>query len=383
MISLAEFTVAIALIAISVVLLRFRSDYKHRHLHDQITNEMPSGVITVNRQGRIIGHNRASERIFEGNLSSNVLSQMVLESERLQNLLDRCINSGDVFTRVELHVLTAPKQEKRIGVNLSPMTDEKGNIQGAICLLSDLTEIVDLQNQVKLKENFAALGEMSAGIAHEFKNSIATVMGYAQLSAGETSVEVLHNYAKEIEKESQSMSTIVADFLNFARPVSPQIVNVDIDALLEDVIDDVRSSRPGEYELIRTARTSAIVGCDTTLVRQMFQNLLLNAVEAIVGTSALKGRITVGMELVRERDAQVVRIVIEDNGPGIPAGDLMKIFYPFFTTKPQGTGLGLSLVQKIVMAHNGRIEAQNAEPHGARFLVMFPLSPSAHAAPRY
>jgi signal transduction histidine kinase len=370
--ALAEFSVAIALIAISIVLLRFRSDYKHRRLNDQITNEMPSGVITVNRQGLIIGHNRASERIFEGRLSSTVLRDMVSESERLQSLLDRCINAGDVFTRVEFHVLIAPQHEKRIGINLSPITNEKGEVEGAICLLSDLTEIVDLQNQIKLKENFAALGEMSAGIAHEFKNSIATVLGYAQLSSGETSVEVLHTYAKEIEKESQSMSTIVTDFLNFARPVNPSILDVDLDALLESVIVDVGNSRPGDYELIRTSRVRAIVGCDATLVRQVFLNLLLNAIEAATETPGVKGRITVAMEKNAERDSHGVRIVIEDNGPGIPVRELAKIFYPFFTTKSRGTGLGLSLVQKIVMAHNGRIEAQNVEPHGARFLVTLP-----------
>jgi PAS domain S-box-containing protein len=370
--ALAEFSVAIALIAISIVLLRFRSDYKHRRLNDQITNEMPSGVVTVNRQGRIIGHNRASERIFEGRLTSTVLRELVSESERLQNLLDRCINAGEVFTRVEFHVEIAPHHEKRIGINLSPITNEKGGVEGAICLLSDLTEIVDLQNQIKLKENFAALGEMSAGIAHEFKNSIATVLGYAQLSNRESSVEVLHNYAKEIEKESQSMSTIVTDFLNFARPVNPSILEVDLDALLQSVIGDVRNSRPGNYELIRTSQVRAIAGCDATLVRQMFLNLLLNAIEAATETREAKGRITVAMEKISERDSQSVRIVIEDNGPGIPVHDLTKIFYPFFTTKPRGTGLGLSLVQKIVMAHNGRIEAQNAEPHGARFLVTLP-----------
>jgi len=370
--ALAEFSVAIALIAISIVLLRFRSDYKHRRLHDQITNEMPSGVVTVNRHGLIIGHNRASERIFEGRLTNAVLRELVSESERLQNLLDRCINAGEVFTRVEFHVPIAPQHQKRIGINLSPVTNEKGGVEGAICLLSDLTEIVDLQNQIKLKENFAALGEMSAGIAHEFKNSIATVLGYAQLSSGETNVEVLHNYAKEIEKESQSMSTIVTDFLNFARPVNPSILEVDLDALLESVIGDVRHSRPGNYELIQTSRIPARAGCDATLVRQLFLNLLLNAIEAATDTPEAKGRVTVAMENISERDSRSVRIVIEDNGPGIPVHDLTKIFYPFFTTKPRGTGLGLSLVQKIVMAHNGRIEAQNAEPHGARFLVTLP-----------
>jgi Type II secretory pathway, prepilin signal peptidase PulO and related peptidases len=110
--ALAEFSVAIALIAISIVLLRFRSDYKHRRLHDQITNEMPSGVVTVNRHGLIIGHNRASERIFEGMLTNAVLRELVSESERLQNLLDRCINAGEVFTRVEFHVPLAPNTRK-------------------------------------------------------------------------------------------------------------------------------------------------------------------------------------------------------------------------------------------------------------------------------
>src|SRR5262249_35847297 len=138
------------------------------------------------------------------------------------------------------------------------------------------------------------------------------------------------------------------------------------------VIGDVRSSRQGNYELLRTSRVPAMVGCDATLVRQLFLNLMLNAIEAAAETPEVPGRITVAMEGVSERDSQSVRVVIEDNGPGIPVHDLTKIFYPFFTTKPRGTGLGLSLVQKIVMAHNGRIEAQNAEPHGARFLVTLP-----------
>ena len=168
------------------------------------------------------------------------------------------------------------------------------------------------------------------------------------------------------------MSTIVTDFLNFARPVNPSIFEVDLDALLESVIGDVRNSRPGNYEIIRTSRIRAIAGCDATLVRQLVLNLMLNAIEAAAETPEVKGHVTVAMESISERESRSVRIVIEDNGPGIPVHDLTKIFYPFFTTKPRGTGLGLSLAQKIVMAHNGRIEAQNADPHGARFLVTIP-----------
>jgi len=368
------FTAAIALISITIVFLRSRSSRKQGRLNQQITNEMPSGVVTVNRKGEIIGHNRASERIFEGKLANPMLRDLVSESDKLKNLLDRCINTGEVFTRVEFNVPIAPHHDKRIGVNLSPITNGQGGIEGAICLLSDLTEIVDLQNQVKLKDNFAALGEMSAGIAHEFKNSIATILGYAQLSEGEASVEVLQGYAREIQKESRSMSTMVTDFLSFARPVNPSIQDTDVNEMLETVIADVRNSRPGAYEIIKKSQTRAIVPCDATLMRQMLQNLLLNAVEATAEIPGGPGQVSVSIERIRERDSGSVRIIVEDNGPGIPAHELAKIFYPFFTTKSHGTGLGLSLVQKVVIAHNGRIEAQNVSPHGARFLVTLPLS---------
>src|SRR5207237_6519134 len=145
---------------------------------------------------------------------------LVRESEAFQVLLDRCLNSGEVFTRVEFNTQIRPDVDKRIGINRSPITDSAGAVEGAICLLSDLTEIVELHNRIKLRENFAALGEMSAGIAHEFKNSIATIVGYAQMSTSETDTGTLQSYAREIHKESQALSNMVTEFLNFARPVA-------------------------------------------------------------------------------------------------------------------------------------------------------------------
>ena len=150
------------------------------------TSKMPSGLITVDRAGRITAHNPACDRIFAGTLVTGFpLQNLVRESTLLDGLLGQCVTTGEVCTRVEFNV-PMPAGDKRIGINLSPITDAGGEIEGAICLLSDLTEIVELQDRVKLKENFAALGEMSAGIAHEFKNSIATIVGYAQMSTSET-----------------------------------------------------------------------------------------------------------------------------------------------------------------------------------------------------
>src|SRR5438105_2236805 len=238
-------------------------------LSKHITGKMPSGLIMVDREGKIVGHNPASERIFEGTLAqSSRLRDLVRESQTLQELLDRCLNSGEVFTRVEFNAPIRPDVDKRIGINLSPITDSAGAVEGAICLLSDLTEIVELHNRIKLKENFAALGEMSAGIAHEFKNSIATIVGYAQMSGSETDIATLQSYAREIHKESQALSNMVTEFLNFARPVAASIVDVDLAELLENTIADLKNLRPGNYDVHFRVSGNAVIPCDATLMRQ-------------------------------------------------------------------------------------------------------------------
>ena len=332
-----------------------------------VADKMPSGLMILNREGRIIGHNPASDRIFEGtDITSRLLQELVRESQTLEELLDRCLNAGEVFSRIEFNVPMRSGFDKHIGINLSPILSPGGQIEGAISLLSDLTEIVELQNQIKLKENFSALGEMSAGIAHEFKNSIATILGYAQMSKVETDVDTLQSYAKEIHKESQALSNMITDFLNFARPVMASIYEVDLVELLKTVIGDVKNLRPGDYDVQFAASGDALVPCDATLIRQSFLNLLINATEALDG----KGTVSVLVDAPQDRDH--IRVIVEDNGRGIPSHLISKIFFPFFTTKTQGTGLGLALVQKILVAHNGRIEVQSTEGKGTRFTVTLP-----------
>ena len=336
-------------------------------LGEHITDKMPSGLIIADREGKIVGHNPASERIFEGRLArSSRLRDLVRESQKLQELLDRCLNSGEVFTRVEFDAPIRPDVDKRIGINLSPITNSSGVIEGAVCLLSDLTEIVELQHRMKLKENFAALGEMSAGIAHEFKNSIATILGYAQMSSTENDIAALRNYATEIHKESQALSNMVTEFLNFARPLMTSMYEVDLSRLLANAIADLKNLRPGNYDVRLTSSEKARISGDAALMRQAFLNLLINAVESMDG----KGMVNVSVDTWPLR--KQVRVMIEDDGPGIPGHIIPKIFIPFFTTKEHGTGLGLSLVQKIVLAHNGRVDVQCTEGKGTRFTAIFP-----------
>jgi signal transduction histidine kinase len=186
------------------------------------------------------------------------------------------------------------------------------------------------------------------------------------MSISETDLATLRNYAREIHKESRALSNMVTEFLNFARPVKTSMAESDLAELLEQTVADLKNLRPGNYEVRFTSPGAAVVACDSTLLRQSFLNLLINAVEALEE----KGTIRVNVSAPKDRN--YVRVIIEDDGHGIPAHIVPKIFIPFFTTKTHGTGLGLSLVQKIVLAHNGRIEAQNAEAKGARFVVTLP-----------
>ena len=346
-------------------------------LSDNITRKMPSGLLTVDRRAIITGFNPACERIFGGTLQLNMpLPELVRESEALRALLEKCLTTGEIFTRVEFNAPVTPETDKRIGINLSPFSDTHDRIEGAICLLSDLTEIVDLQNQIKLKENFAALGEMSAGIAHEFKNALATILGYAQMSMFETDIDIVHGFAREIHKESQGLAVMVTDFLNFARPLKATIQEVDLDDLLSTAITDLKNLRPGQYDVLYKGIPDAVVTCDATLIRQTFLNLLINAVESLPDA---KGKLTV---LIEDAHRGHVRVSVEDTGRGIANHQLPKIFLPFFTTKTHGTGLGLALVQKIVLAHNGRIEVQSNEGKGTRFAITLPRIPGVQALER-
>ena len=187
------------------------------------------------------------------------------------------------------------------------------------------------------------------------------------MSTTEGDVTTLQNYAREIHKESQALANMVTDFLNFARPVNASLQDVDLAELLDNVLGDVQSRRPGNYEVRFVASGTPVVVCDPTLMRQSLFNLIINAVEAL----GANGIITVSVDAVNERGN--VQVLIEDNGRGIPGDAIPKIFLPFFTTKTHGTGLGLSLVQKIVLAHNGRVEVQSQEGKGTTFTIRLPL----------
>jgi two-component system sensor histidine kinase PilS (NtrC family) len=236
---------------------------------------------------------------------------------------------------------------------------------------------------------------MSAGIAHEFRNSLGAIRGFVRLlqkTLGEEAEGAAH--VRDILTEIGSLEGVLKDFLVFARPVSLQISEVSLGALLDEALASCREEieRPG-ITLARLLPAEPVqAALDPAQVKQVLVNLVRNACEAMPGG----GTLTVGAGLARagaDEGGEVAtpveaeggrwwaEFLVGDTGPGIPEEDRERIFTPFFTTKDQGTGLGLALVQKTVVAHGGRIELESAEGVGSLFRVLLPQG-ERRAAPR-
>jgi PAS domain S-box-containing protein len=340
-------------------------------LSEEVTRNMPAGLVVVNATGIISSSNPAAEQVLGiRGLAFRRYSEALGASPELTSLIAECLASGKIFRREEVEHVPPAGDTRHLGVTISPIRRGEGKISGAICLLTDLTELAALQQRMQLKENLAALGELSAGIAHEFKNALATISGYAQMIRSESSEAEALDYSERILEQTRNITHVVTEFLKYARPLEIPDESVALRSVVERVVSEVGEAIP--QVKIRWEGTFEDAGGDEGLLRQALLNLARNAAEACALTEG-GGRVTVRGEVVYGDEAGSQRISIADNGPGIPANVLPKLFRPFFTTKAKGTGLGLAVVQKVIVQHGGQVEVRNRPEGGAEFIVTLPL----------
>jgi len=342
-------------------------------LSEAVTRNMPAGLLLVNSSGLITSANPAAEAALGvKSLAYRRYSEILGNDSRLTQLIRGCLDQGRTFRREEVEYLTPSHELRQLGVTISPiLRGSTDDVNGAICLLSDLTELTALQKQIHMKENLAALGELSAGIAHEFKNSLATISGYAQMirSEAERGSEI-REHGEKILDQTRALTHVVTEFLKFARPLDLADEQVALRPMIERVLVEVSETVPG-VPLTTEGEFTEVSG-DDALLRQAILNLARNAAEAVTENPA-GGRVVVRGEIEESGPMRGQRITIADNGPGIPPESLTKIFVPFYTTKANGTGLGLAVVQKIVVQHGGTIEARNQPQGGAEFILWLPI----------
>ena len=337
-----------------------RADASER-LNSAIIASLTSGLVVVDSAGRVKIVNPAARQILglegrdaPGDLRAHVpaLAEVIDESFKAQApILRRTIT------------LERPSGVMHLGVSVSPLSAEWG-ADGAICLFRDLTSVMALEEQLRMKEALARLGELTAGLAHEFRNGLATIHGYARLLDASQMPAAQSAYLEGLRAETKTLGDVVSRFLEFAKPGALVLAPLDLRTLVQRAVDDT----PGA-EVSINGEFGSIEG-DEVLLRQAMSNLLRNAVDACAAAGrpprvAVEGRV--------DRESSLVYVAVADDGPGIAHEVLPRVFQPFFTTRAGGTGLGLAIVLKVLVSHNGRVTAANRAEGGAVLTMSLPL----------
>jgi signal transduction histidine kinase len=347
-----------------------RADASER-LSGEIISSLNAGLLVAGLHGDVRILNPAGLRML--NLPESFRPQTYQRSpheQPLMDVIDECLHDHRSIVRREVVLPESGQGATHLGVSVSPLVDPQGQPQGAICLFTDLTAIKHLEEQLRLKESLAAVGELTAGIAHEFRNGLATIQGYSKLIDLSALPESYRAYIEGIRSETQSLSEVVTNFLNFARPAQLTLTRVDLRAVCDRAAEEIRADARALGGDVDVHGDFGVVDGDDVLLRQAFSNLLRNALEACAGSSTVP-RIVVHSE--RDSVQKAWRIAVNDNGPGVADANRERVFQPFFTLKRNGTGLGLALVRKIVVFHNGRIVIGALPAGGASFVVTLPM----------
>jgi signal transduction histidine kinase len=347
-----------------------RADASER-LSGEIISSLTAGLLLAGQLGEVRILNPAGLRIL--NLPDSFRPEAYRrapDEQPLMDLIDECLRDRSSIVRREVVLPDAGLGGRHLGVSVSPLFDAQGEPHGAICLFTDLTAVRDLEEQLRLKESLATVGELTAGIAHEFRNGLATIHGYSKLFDLNALPEPYRPYVEGIRSETELLSQVVTNFLNFARPAQLTLADVDLRAICERAADEFRADARALGGDVEIQGEFGVIDGDEVLLRQAMSNLLRNALEACAGAE-VPPRIVIQSEL--DLAAKVSRIAVTDNGPGVPPALRERVFQPFFTRRRNGTGLGLALVQKIIVFHNGRIVVAATPQGGANFQVTLPL----------
>ena len=351
-----------------------RADSAER-FSERIVASMPTGLIAFDLSGKATVVNAPARALFDGqsNFEAEHFGTIFQDAPALAKMVDACLRTGQVFRREEVEA-GSDLNVKRLGTTIAPIDPSASGSKGAVCLITDITEVTQLREQVALKRNLENLGEMSAGLAHEFKNAMAALHGYAQFLQNADHNQQTKEAADALVQEVRNLTEMTTAFLNFAKPQPLQLDEVSLEEILKDCVREsapLYKKRGVELAVELNANVPSEVRADARMLRQALLNLLRNAAEAIPDDSNnRKVCARVATETVNGQRAVILSV--RDTGPGIPPSDLQKVFIPFFTTKASGHGVGLPLAHRIVSQHGGTLTAANAPEEGAVFTIRLP-----------
>jgi len=346
-----------------------------------VLDSLAGGLLTVDLWGRIGAFNPAAERIL-GVQAASVRGRTLAEAFAsrapfLHDKLARSLGEQAPIHRLELQLALPHGGVRPLGLSTSVLRSARGEARGLLASFQDLSDVRRMQERVRRADRLAAVGELSAGIAHEIRNPLAAIANSIDMLRDELPVRGEQRRLMDlVVTESERLNRILDDFLEYARsrPLRPAVVPVG--RALDEVVTLLRCHPDIGNDIVIQVedRAGSIQACiDEAQMKQVYLNLALNAFEAMQH----RGTLTVAVEVCAGDepglvDTPCVRLRFRDTGPGLAPGEEAAIFEPFHTTKPHGTGLGLSIAARIVESHGGRIDAATHPEGGAEFSVYLP-----------
>jgi signal transduction histidine kinase len=328
-----------------------------------LTRGMTSGLLAIDPEGTIIEINQAGREILRlpSMPQDSGSIEAILGTTSFASIVREAVERRAPFTRRETTATTPEGDVLSIGVTTVPLRDETDAFFGLLVLFTDLTAIRILETRLRDSQILADLGEMSAGIAHELRNSLSTILGYLKLAQRQPMPEETAAKVRAAEEEAVQLSEAVASLLSFARPMPIQPQELDLRALIDSVIRRLRTSAGG---VRMTVEGDSVIQGDPAMLSRAFENVIRNAVESARARHA-DGNGSVAVTI----DGGA--IVVRDNGVGLDPETASRLFLPFQSNKPGGFGLGLALTKKIVLLHGGTISLTGMPGEGATVEMRF------------
>jgi signal transduction histidine kinase len=364
----------------------------NRSFHRRLIEGMRCGILTVDAEGRLVMVNEPARQILDMEAMPETgipVERALADHPQLAQILRESFRMSSLPNRAEIDLRCRSEKGKTIGFTLSMVRGEEGTPVGAAIFFKDLTHVEHKEEQERLRDRLAALGQMAANLAHEIRNPLASIdvtcsLLKRRLGPEEAAQDLLNKITDEVRR----LNVTITSSLEFVRPLALTLAPAEI----ESVVDEALMVAIGRWgrESIRIERrsTESIPPflMDRGQLRQVFENLLLNAMEEMsdggvltLETSVVEAPVAASTPYRPDGSdpwqsfERYVAVRVADTGSGVPEENLDKLFYPFFTTKKQGSGVGLSMAKKIVDSHHGLIDVRSEPGNGTEFTVRLPL----------
>lgn len=345
-----------------------------------LLSSLSTGIVILSGDGNLVGMNLSAADYLnlppqiveaegaDGEIQKHDYVSLFSETPALKTWVERLLLSG-AGEDLDIEIETAANEPRALRLSAIPVCDkhlpEQDNMREVALFISDQTELVKSQRRLEDSRRLATLGEMSAGLAHQLRNSILACLGFGSLARRKASDPTELDALESLLKELNDQSALVDRFLTFAKPLELSPVRIDLAELLDEILDSHLSASVRESRVALTITADGPIEVDTLLLKQAVVNLVDNALEATAGTESV-------IRITARVDESSLIISVSDDGPGVPAEMLDKIFTPFCSGSAEGAGLGLSLARKMIELHGGSLELDTTTHSGARFVIRTP-----------